>query len=107
MRKLLAVLLLSASAFAATHTVTIAWTAPASGAATYNVYRGTATGAEVLYASGVTTLSYLDSTVTNGVTYFYYVTAVSPGGESVPSAEASVQIPTPPGPPTGLSVTVH
>ena len=107
MKKLIAILLLSASAFAATHTVTIAWVAPTGGATTYNVYRGTASGAEVLYANGITGTSYLDSTVTNGVTYFYKVTAVSPGGESVPSAEASVLIPTPPGPPTGLTLTVN
>lgn len=52
----------------------LVWTAPA-GDTTYNVYRGTGSGAESLLASGLTATNYTDTTVTNGVTYYYYVSA--------------------------------
>ena len=109
MRKLLPLLLLFtvvASAATPVHTVTLNWNA-STGATTYNVYRGTATGAETLYASGLTPTTYTDPTVTNGTTYFYYVTAVGTGGESAASLEVSAQIPMPPSAPTGLKLTVN
>ncbi|HKS74943.1 MAG TPA: hypothetical protein VJQ82_17180 [Terriglobales bacterium] len=55
--------------------------------ATYNLYRGTASGMETLYQSGLTETSYADDAVVNGATYFYYVTAVVDGVESVASNE--------------------
>jgi subtilase family serine protease len=66
----------------------LSWQATSSGV-TYNVYRGTASGNEQLYASGLTGTSANDMGVTSGVTYYYYVTAVSAGVESAPSNEAS------------------
>src|SRR5262249_47566505 len=54
--------------------VNLSWTAP-TGAATYNVYRGTTAGGESTtpLATGVTTTSYSDTTAVNGTTYFYKV----------------------------------
>jgi fibronectin type 3 domain-containing protein len=70
--------------------VVLAWTA-SSGAASYNVYRGTAAGAEgaTAIATGVTTTSYADTGLTNGTKYFYKVAAVNAGGTSPLSNEAS------------------
>jgi hypothetical protein len=96
--------------------VNLSWTAP-TGAVTYNVYRGTTTGGEgtTPLATGVTTTSFADTTVTNGTTYFYTVTAVNANATRVPplasesaaSAEASAT-PTPvapPAAPTNLTAT--
>jgi hypothetical protein len=68
--------------------VTLSWTA-STGAATYNIYRGATSGAEVQLATGVTTASYTDSAVTNGTKYYYEVTAVNSSGESTKSSEIS------------------
>jgi alpha-galactosidase len=70
--------------------VSLSWAAPAGDAA-FNVYRGMSSGGETLLASGLTATNYTDTSVTNGITYFYFVTAVNPtlGGESPPSDEVS------------------
>lgn len=68
--------------------VLLNWGASA-GAASYNVYRATASGAEAPYASGVSGAPYLDRAVSVGTTYFYRVTAVGAAGEGSPSNEAS------------------
>ena len=47
----------------------------------YNIYRGTASGAETLLTQVGNVTSYTDSTVTNGTTYFYEVSAVNAVGE--------------------------
>ena len=62
-----------------------------SGAASYNLKRGTANGGPYpTVFSGITTTNYADAAVTNGVTYYYVVTAVSAaGGESTNSLQAS------------------
>lgn len=72
--------------------VSLSWTAPAGGV-TFNVYRGTSSGGETLLAAGLTAMNAIDAAVTNGVTYFYFVTEVNPalGGESPPTAEVSAQ----------------
>jgi fibronectin type 3 domain-containing protein len=64
------------------------WTAP-DGAVTYNIYRGTSTGGEnaTALATGVSTNSYSDASVTIGATYYYQVTAIDAGGESARSSE--------------------
>jgi hypothetical protein len=67
----------------------LSWTASA-GAVAYNLYRGTASGGEVLYVTGLTGTSVSDFSVVSGTTYFYQVTAVSStGAESGRSNEAS------------------
>ncbi len=86
--------------------VSLAWSAPSSNGGSavtiYAVYRGTAAGQET-YLEGVgSNLTYEDRTVTNGVTYYYKVTAVNGVGESARSNEMSAlpQAPvTAPGPP--------
>jgi len=68
-----------------------------SAATSYNVYRSTTPGGEggTPYKSGIapasssSTIQYVDTTVTNGTTYYYRVTAVGLGSESNPSSEAS------------------
>jgi regulation of enolase protein 1 (concanavalin A-like superfamily) len=72
--------------------VNLSWTAPA-GDTMFKVYRGTTGGAETFLIGGLTATNYTDMAVTNGVTYFYYVTGFNPvlGGESQPSIEVSAQ----------------
>jgi hypothetical protein len=70
--------------------INLNWNA-VSGAASYNLYRGTASGGPYpTVFSGLTATNYPDAAVTNAVTYYYVVTAVSVlGGESIDSLEAS------------------
>ena len=71
--------------------VSLSWTA-SSGAATYNVYRGTASGAlstKTEITTGVTGTSCTDTTAANGTAYYYQVTAVDSAGESAGSNEAN------------------
>ena len=58
--------------------VTLNWSESSSGVIGYNVYRGTVTGGPYteLTSSPVSGMSYTDSTVVAGDTYFYIVTAV-------------------------------
>jgi hypothetical protein len=72
--------------------VALSWTA-SSGAATYNVYRGTAAGAEgaTAIATGITTVNHTDTGLNNGTTYYYKVAAVNTGGTSPVSNEASAK----------------
>jgi poly(beta-D-mannuronate) lyase len=67
----------------------LTWTA-SNGAASYNIKRSTTDGG--LYqtiGSNVTTLTYTDTTVTNGTPYFYVVTANNAAGEGPISNQAS------------------
>lgn len=88
------------------HTVTLNWT-PGSAAdapnASYNVYRGTVSGAESTtplngatpVAAGcttATTCTFVDSTVAGGQKYFYVVKAVVGGVSSAASNEASATV---------------
>jgi hypothetical protein len=70
--------------------VTLAWAAVA-GAASYNVYRGTAAGGQdpTPLAIGIAGTSFVDTTAAPGATYYYVVSAVNPGGEGPRSAEGS------------------
>jgi fibronectin type 3 domain-containing protein len=69
--------------------VALSWGA-VSTAIGYNVKRSTTAGGPyAVIASNVSTNSYVDSTVTNGTTYYYVVTALSGNSESVNSNEAS------------------
>jgi hypothetical protein len=71
--------------------VTLSWTASA-GASTYNVKRTTTSGLNyVLIKSAVTATSFTDTTVTNGTTYFYVVSAQNAQGESPNSSEVSAR----------------
>ena len=60
-----------------------------SGAASYNLKRGMTNGGPYpAIFSSITTNNYSDAAVTNGVTYYYVVTAVA-GGESTNSLQVS------------------
>lgn len=58
----------------------------------YRVYRYDGTGGYQLIADGMTTPSYVDPNVTNGVTYQYYVTMVNGNGPSLGSPIATVPV---------------
>jgi hypothetical protein len=79
---------------------------PAAGAVSYGVLRGTVSGGpyELLVTTDVPT--YSDTTVSEGVTYYYVIVAVdAAGNESEPSAELTVADDTPPlRPPTAQPV---
>lgn len=71
-----------------------------------NVYRGTASGNEVLvYSSTLPITTYTDGPYSSGATYYYRVTAVNANGESAYSNEISQGVPTVPTSPTALSAT--
>jgi hypothetical protein len=68
--------------------IKLKWNA-VSGATSYNLKRGTTNGGPYpTVFSGLTVTNYSDAAVTNAVTYYYVVTAVS-GGESTNSLQAS------------------
>jgi fibronectin type 3 domain-containing protein len=69
--------------------LSLAWNA-AQGVTSYNIYRGTTAGGEgsVPIATGVLSTAYTDTGLSSGTTYYYKVTAVLSGVESVTSNEA-------------------
>src|SRR5437660_955282 len=82
--------------------VGLTWQAPASNGGSpitnYRIYRGTSSNGETLLATIGNVLTYTDTAVTNGVTYYYQVSAVNGAGEGPRSNEASAT-PSPPPPP--------
>lgn len=87
--------------------VTLSWAAMADAAA-YRLHRGTTSGGPYgAIASALTGTGYLDTAVTNGLTYYYVVTAVNGSGESAYSnqAMATPSAPAVPSPPSGLTAT--
>jgi fibronectin type 3 domain-containing protein len=77
-------------------TVTLIWQAPEDDGGwaitSYNIYRTTVAGAETILATVGNVLTYTDSSVTNGVTYYYRVSAVNAVGEG-PLGEAEGAMP--------------
>ncbi len=99
----------SVAAMGGNEQVVVSW-APVAGAGSYNIYYGTNTG--VTKASGTKigniTSPYTHTSLTNGIPYYYVVTAVSSGVESVESRQVSAMptagaATTPDLTPTGLS----
>jgi hypothetical protein len=87
--------------------VTLTWTA-SSGATGYNVKRATKAGGPYTLLAAPTTPGYTDSSVTNGTTYYYVVSALNSAGESANSAEVSATPKgpsAPPAPPANLVAT--
>ena len=85
--------------------VSLAWTA-SSGATSYHVKRGSASGGPYTQIASVSTTNYTDTGLTNGTAYYYVVSALNSNGESGNSNEATA---TPnlaiPAAPTGVNVT--
>jgi hypothetical protein len=78
------------------HSVALSWNASTSTVAGYNVYSSTVSGSGYakINSSLVTALTYADSTVQSGTTYYYVTTAVdSTGMESTYSNEVLAAIP--------------
>jgi hypothetical protein len=85
-------------AVAVQHSVTLTWAEASTGVSGYNVYRSTqsGTGYTKLNSSLDTSLSYVDTTVSAGQTYYYVVTSVDGSGdESAYSSQVSAVVPTP------------
>jgi len=83
------------SATAGNAQVALSW-ASSAGAGTYNVKRGVANGGPYgLVASGIAGLNYTDTTVSNGTTYYFVVSASNSSGESANSNQVSA-LPTAP-----------
>ncbi len=83
---------LSATQTAAGGPVQLSWQAPDNGGSAitnYYIYKGTSSGSEKLYQNVGTHLSFLDTKVKSGVTYYYYLVAKNAVGSSQPSPEVS------------------
>jgi fibronectin type 3 domain-containing protein len=82
----------SLTALASNGAVQLAWQPPAedggSAVSGYRIHRGTSPGAESFLQAVGTVTSYADTTVTNGLTYYYRVSAVNSAGEGPLSNEA-------------------
>ena len=68
--------------------VALTWSAP-TGATRYTLLRSTTSGSEASYKTGLTSASYNDTSVTNGTTYYYKVTASNSFGTSPLSNEVN------------------
>jgi hypothetical protein len=78
--------------------VSLAWSMSA-GATSYNVKRSPSHGGPYATIGSAASTSYNDTSVANGTTYYYVVSAVNAGGENpVNSAEVSATPPLPPVP---------
>src|SRR5713226_4079112 len=86
----------------------LGWSA-SSGATGYHVKRATSSGGPYTQVSAPSSASYTDSSLTNGTTYYYVVSALASAGESANSAQASASPVAPPvaipATPTALSAT--
>lgn len=78
--------------------VTLAWSPGFDGGSSiigYNIYRGSTSGSETLYATVGAVTSHVDTGVLASETYFYQVTAINAVGESSVSNELSATLPLP------------
>src|SRR5437016_6224102 len=92
--------------------VTLTWQPPSDDGGSpillYTIYRGNASGGESFLITVPLVTTYTDAAVTNGVTYYYKVSATNAIGEGPKSNEASAtpSAPaTPPGAPQALTAT--
>ena len=85
----------SVTATAGVQQIGLTWGA-STGATSYNVYRGTAAGAESTtpIATGVIGTTYTNTGLTAGSTYYYKIVAVNAVGGGFASAEATATVPT-------------
>ncbi len=89
-------------------TVNLTWSAPAFNGGMnitgYNIYRGVGSGQETFLVSVGNMLTYLDSGLSDGTTYYYRITALNEKGEGSPSLEVSATTLGLPGKPRDLAV---
>jgi hypothetical protein len=79
-------------AVAGDQTVHLQWNvSPEPDVTGYHVYRSTTAGGGYDLVAATTTSAFDDVGLTNGVTYYYVVTAVDASNESAPSSEASAR----------------
>jgi fibronectin type 3 domain-containing protein len=84
--------------------VSLSWNA-SSGATSYHVKRSTTNGGPFSSTlASPTATNYADTTVTNGTTYYYVVSAVNSAGESANSTQAGA---TPASPTANVTITVN
>jgi len=76
------------TATAGDHQVALSWPA-SSGATSYRVKRGTSSGGPYVQLTAPASTAYTDTTTSNGITYYYVVTAANSSGESGNSPQAS------------------
>jgi len=86
--------------------ITLSWT-PSAGATSYNIYRGTTSYGQSAtpIAAGVTGPSYVNTGLTNGVTYYYRIAAFSTLGNSAEGNQAAATPLPPPAVPTNLTAS--
>ena len=91
------------TATAGNRQVSLSWM-PATGAASYNLWRSTNNGSSyALLASGLTVAGFVDASAVNGSTNYYEVASVSACGVSFNSAPVAVLLPLPK---LGLSTSI-
>jgi hypothetical protein len=78
-------------------TVTLNWSASAT-ATSYNVKRSTSIGGPYTTLANTANTTYTDTTVINGTTYYYVVSALNAGGEGPNSVPVLAKPPLPPVP---------
>ena len=90
-------------------TVILNWSIPLSDGgfaiSNYNVYRSQVQGGPYSLVGSSTTISYVDSTATNGETYYYVIKAENSAGESEQSNEQRITLLLVPDAPFSLQVT--
>ncbi len=94
--------------------ITLTWSPPSSNGGSpitsYQIYRGTASGSETFLNTTGNVLSYVDSAVIPGTTYYYYVRAVNSAGIGAQSTEMSIALAPPqtsPSQPQNLQATAE
>ncbi|MCK4444364.1 MAG: fibronectin type III domain-containing protein, partial [Thermoplasmata archaeon] len=89
--------------------ILITWDGPASDGGfpitNYNIYRGTTSEGETFHVQLGNVLSYVDTNVAKGQTYYYRVSAENSVGEGAKSMEVFATSASVPGPPLGLTAT--
>ncbi len=84
--------------------VDLTWLA-VTGATSYELYQGTASGKETLVQTNIQSASYKALGLADGTAYYFEIVAVNPAGVSPPSKEVSATpVPAPPAP-TGVTAS--